>query len=516
MLKQIKNVLQATPKGSYYESTEEQLQKIQEQFDALFEKDRSLFACSSLLESTNYAKGVMSHYLLSNPYNDEKPDFSLMESWNSLIEDVIILYNLRNMPTARAIKNLLFLAGRKDGLDFARVNNTRTRKIIVNYIFGRDDQSLEYLILKYRKKIRKLLKHSLGYSDLMRIVHQGKGYKKQFNKYFKAIDNASSSWFNYKRIQSILAFLCNIEIEVVYKFDKFNLYKDLVSLAKKGDSEAFQLKIEANPNIIPIETLEGLRNCFQLDVSLKNITENSNMSNKQKLRRQRSSKKRDVNVQVDYKKMSLYDLIKYTFSQAEDEGEINEQELFEAIEYRKEKEQLKTNLGDNVVVIIDKSDSMKGSKQRPLHPIVNALSIAYTLGDVTILEAGDNEGVFPQGDTCLATSLIEAVKLNPDTIVVISDGFENRVKGLFNHVYQELKARDYRFNLIHINPIYAANQKSTSLVKDIEPIAVDNNRMFETHLTLTLLEEKPELARELFITKLKNIMGSDNYEKLIQ
>lgn len=185
--------------------------------------------------------------------------------------------------------------------------------------------------------------------------------------------------------------------------------------------------------------------------------------------------------------------------------------MADAIEHRRKVEELNLNFGDNAVILLDKSDSMKGSIKRPLHPIINGLSIAYTLGvdDDRIIEVGGGDSIYPSGSTNLGIGLIEAIKKDPDVVIVISDGYENTVKGMFSHIYNELKRRGYEFEVIHINPIFASNVEGTRLLDEVEPILVDSNKALETHMALSLVESKPQLARQLFMKKLEPIIGGD-------
>lgn len=519
-LRIIQNILHITPKGSYYESSGEQLESVMDRMDKLFEKDRTLFTCSTLLDSTDYAKGVMAHRLLNNPLlEDDLKGDELMEKWDTPVEDLVILYNMRNMGVARAIKNLLFMAGREDGIKFDRVNNTRTRKIITNYVFGRSDESLESLIIKFRSKLSKLLKHALGWYDLNRILDKKEGYRKRLRKYFKPIDNSPKRFFDEVRVRTVLGFLFNQDVSPSLDFRKFDLYNELLELAKKRDSEGFRDKIKKNSKEIPVEVMEGLRNNYQLDVDLNEVMKHSHMTNSQKVQRQRVSKgnnkrKQSVEVKVDWKKRPIKEIIKYIFSRYQDgEDEIITSEIEEAFNHRKEVEKLDINFGDDVLILLDKSDSMKGSKKRPLHPIINGLSIAHTLGvdDDRILDIGGKDGIYPAGGTNLAEGLLRAVKKDPDVdvIIVISDGYENTVSGMFNHVYDELQDRGYDFDVVHINPIFASNVEGTRLIDDVEPILVDSNKALETHMALSMLNSKPELARKLFMDKLRPIIGGD-------
>lgn len=526
-LREIKSILQTTPKGSYYEGSDEQLDIVIDKCEELLEEDRSLFAVSSLLPGTNYSKGLISHLLLNNSIGEDIVDYPLMYNWNGYIEMRIVLYNLRDMGYARAIKNMLMFLGREDGIDFECINNTRNRKIVTNYVFGRDDDSLEYLAVKFKNKLESLFTRALGYRDLMCIIKKEKDWKKQFNKYFKPIDSADRELFNHERVVAILSFVAGEEVDYpVYHFSKIELYNELSELAKERKEEEFLDKVKANPNKIPTEVIESWIGCFQLDIDLNEAMEHGNMTDSQKMNRKRTSERKktksnktkrekDVDLDIDYENQSLYDLVKMMFARRKHNEEVSD-ELIDAIDNRVEKEKLDIDLGE-VVTILDKSDSMKGSEKRELHPFINGISIAYTLKSDDIIETGNLDELYPSGNTNLAESLLEVVEKYPDvdTVVVVSDGYENTVKGMFEKVYNRLQDMGYEFSVVHVNPVQTSDIESIKLLDEVEPISVENNQMLETHFALSILESKPEVARKMFIEKMKNKLGEGiNYERL--
>ena len=169
-------ILQFAPKGAFYEDASEQFKAIFNMWTDLFQYDRTLFCLMSLLNGTGFSKGSISHMLLSNPQTGKE---LIPKTLAFDYETKIIKYNLRKEKTPRALKNLLMLAG-KEGthsnlIDTVngkkRVNNSRTKKIILDYIFNRGHKDLDNLAVNYKGKLKKLIRHALGNVDLHKILN---------------------------------------------------------------------------------------------------------------------------------------------------------------------------------------------------------------------------------------------------------------------------------------------------------------------------------------------------------
>jgi len=163
-------MLQFAPKGSYYEGKNEQFQAVNKMWNYLFEFDRSLFCLTSLLAGTGFSKGAMAHMLLSNPMaTDPRGTEIIPLGLDGRFEEEVINYNLFKESTPRALKNLLLLAGDiQHGLK--RVNNSRTKRIILDFIFDREMKDLQYLAINYKGKLAKLLRHALGKQNLAKVL----------------------------------------------------------------------------------------------------------------------------------------------------------------------------------------------------------------------------------------------------------------------------------------------------------------------------------------------------------
>jgi len=472
------SLLQFVPKGSFYNEQDEQLKSIEKVWDDFFNYDRDIFALSMLLDGTAYSKGRMIEKLLSNPIKKDKAIVS--DSSYSSYEKEIIKYNLKNESMARSIKNLLMLKR-------VKINNSRTRNIVLGFIFNRDIKELEGLAISFKKKLADLVRHVLGKQNLYKVFNGGD----------EVIKNS-----NYIEV---IHFLFNKKYE--YKLNKFNLYNDLREAAKEKDVGRF-LEL-AKKKMLPRTTLLGFRNTYKLDVDLKDIFETGKMSKKEKIQQVSAAKKSGADIKVDYFKQELYDLWKLFYVKLMEKDVDEMTKLSEAIENKSVKK-LDIELG-STVVIFDVSKSMEGSDKRKWHPFLTGVSLISVLNNIKkVLFSGGvlvNTGcekipktVIPSGATKLWKLLYDASLLEPETVLVISDGYENSIKGSFEHVYKELRKRGCDFNLIHINPVYASEVNSVRrLVSDVKPMMIENYKFLKTNLLFEMIMKNKKLAKKMLL-----------------
>jgi len=491
-------MLQFVPKGAYYEDENEQLKAINDTWRSFFNYDRTLFCLATLLSGTGFSKGAMSHMLLSNPQattNKEIVPVGLSFDY----ESKVIMYNLIKERTPRALKNLLMLAG-KEGK--SRVNNSRTRHIILEYIFNRDHNGLDNLAVNYKGKLKTLIQHALGKQDLIKILN---GNEQLFMK-----------WIGRYHVNAfpVLCYIFNKPLpqNVVYAhFTKIDQVQELSKAAKAGDVKMFQKYMKGLPNL----TVMGYRNTYKIPIELGVVYEKAKMGSRQSLQMESAAKKAGTKIKIDYNNQDIYDLWKAFYHKVTVGDQENIEEVSQAIRNKMESKN-KIDLGE-VIIVIDASKSMQGSDTRPLHPFLTALSISSMISNVKdIIYVGgkihpQTDGVIiPSGSTDLWKGLTEAVLTGAKKIILISDGYENSVKGLFDIVYKHFKKSGHDFELMHINPVMSADAKSGSvrkLTEDVTPLPVSSHKYLETEIIFNQMIENREIVKQLLIGKYKNLIG---------
>ena len=498
-------ILQFTPKGAYYEGKDEQYNAVNRMWFDLFHYDRTLFGLLMILNGTGFSKGAMTRILLAHPqeiYREKgKPNMvpAQMDGLPAEFENEVIRYALYKEKTPRALKNLLMLTGAENQ---PRVNNSRTRKLILEYIFNRDNKSLEYLAVNYKGKLQRLIRHALGKQDLRKLL-QGNDhiFTKFIGRYNKGAFPVVCHIFNQYELAPKKIF-----------FPMLEEYDQLKQASIINDVDMFRAHMKS----LPIRTVMGMRNLYKVGIPKSELYEKTKLSKKDTIQMQSASKKAGAKkVKVNYKKQDIYDLFKFLYFKVRD-GEMDDMdELLEAIE-EVQSNIPKIDIG-KCVVIMDASHSMMGSEERPMHPFLTGLSILSTLDNIAdvIYVGGQQVDVLghglpvPHNSTDLWRGLIKAVETGIENIVLISDGYENTVKGMFKHVYDHFKKSGYNFKLTHINPVFAAsssNGTGRKLVDDVKPMPVGDHKFLETEVIFSKLIEDTDMVKRLLINKYRNLL----------
>jgi hypothetical protein len=394
------------------------------------------------------------------------------------------------------------------GEGHTRVNNSRTRKVILEFLFNRDNRELDSLAVNFKTKLAKLVRHALGKQDLFKIL---KGDASLFSKKIGIFNSLA-----YPVVCHLFNQTPAVSEGIRAHFPMIDLYWKAKTVAGAGNLEEFKKLI----NKLPWRVAMGFRNNYKLGIEKSVILGESKMSTKETLTTQAAvkrsgAKKRDIN----YNAQDLYDLWKALYFKIATNDTNDIDEIAKAID-NKTKEISKIDLGDSCVAVFDASHSMFGSDQRPMHPLLTAICILSSienLKDIFIVggkwkTAGSSNQsvVFPANASPLWRGLVDAIISGAENIVVISDGYENSVKGMFDHVYKHFKDAGYKFNVIHINPVFSAEAKSgttRTLTEDIKPMPVGSYKYLETEFIFNQMLENTEAVKKLLIKKYQKVIG---------
>ena len=497
-------ILQYAPKGAFYEDADEQFNRVFQMWSDLFNYDRTLFCLTTLLGGTGFSKGAMSHMLLGNPISNPA-NLPAIEGLSFDYESKVVLYNLAKERIPRALKNLLMLTGAEG---FNRVNNARTRKLILEFIFNRSNRELDGLAVNYKGKLNTLVRHALGKQDVFKVLN---GDSKIFNK-----------WIGRYNIQA-LPVVYHLFDKEPYRdglsayFPKIDQYWSLRAAAQAGDVTAFRKYMKGMPQ----RTVMGFRNTYKVPVELSEIYETAKTSDRERIQLESAAKKSGAKkFKVNYKKQELYDLWKAFYHKLLTGDADNMEDIQEAIVEVSEN-QNRIDIGE-CVVVVDASRSMFGSDQRPLHPFLTSLCLVACLENVKdvfyvggkVMETPTQDKVnvlVPSNATPLWKGLVDAVESGVQNIVVVSDGYENEVKGMFEHTYNHFKNKmEMQFNLLHLNPVFAADAKKGTarrLAADITPMPLADHKFLETEIIFNRMLENREMVKTLLVQKYKQLIG---------
>jgi len=493
-------MLQFAPKGAYYEEADEQFRRVMDMWMGLFDHDRTLFCLTSLLGGTGFSKGMISHILLANPQSSTGLEL-VPEGLAFDYETKVIMYNLAKERTPRALKNLLMLAG---GEGQGKVNNSRTRKIILEYIFNRDHNALDNLAINYKNKLRTLVRHALGKQDLFKILN---GDQKLFDKWIGRY---------HPNAFPVMCYLFDKELpkdQVHAFFPKIERVLQLKVAAQTKNADSFKKLMNGLPHL----TVMGYRNTYKVDIPIADIFEKSKVSGRQAVQMQAAAKRQGAKVKVNYAKQDIYDLWKVLYYKLLAGDPDDSDKIIDAIGKQSERKE-KIDIG-KVTVVIDASKSMQGSDKRPMHPFLTSLSILSILDNIQdVIYVGGTQvkvddtlsAVIPSGGSDLWRGLVDAVMTGAEKILVISDGYENSPKGMFDYVYKHFKNSGHEFELMHINPVFAADAKTGSVRKltdDTKPLPVTSYKYLETEIIFNRMIENRDLVKKLLVNKYNKLIG---------
>ncbi|SDL51879.1 hypothetical protein SAMN05216298_4195 [Glycomyces sambucus] len=120
-----------------------------------------------------------------------------------------------------------------------------------------------------------------------------------------------------------------------------------------------------------------------------------------------------------------------------------------------------------VAAVLDDSYSSSGSNEKRRRPLVVALGAHFLLdalaGEYRPLWLSGNEDALlaePRGVTALGDRILDALETRPDTLVVVSDGWDNAPTGLAAEVLRVWATRldpERRTAIVHLNPVFDAD-----------------------------------------------------------
>lgn len=495
------SLLHFTPKGTYYETAAEQIATMERTWDAFMAEDRVLFALAALLPGSVYAKQRMVFRMLSRRVTEPERESALSDGIDlDATEPEIALHLFRDMRTGQALRSLMVLVKE-------RVNNRRTRRLILQYLFDQPKTGYVNLAARYKPKFRALARHALG-GDLGPILNG-----------------------DYKRARRLLGSGVHEKVAVL-RFIFANTVSGLSTGVARKLLPIYDLRWKAtvgpaafvdglSPSI-PFEIAVGLRNCYRKDVPMSVLHEKCGKTARQAALTERSAKDHGVKTLVDNSALSLYEVWKrYYFKLLAKDFDGLE-------EIRKEIDKKATFKYDvrfgRTTIILDTSASMKGSTERPLHPLLVGLCIVSMLPDIVsvcyvggaFMQVGaDDMVVVPAEASNIALAFLNAMKDGSQTIVLISDGYENQMKGATNRAYHDLIADGKTARVIHINPVYAADAKHAGrrVIDEVRPILLERPEDFKgAYLTALMLENTKTAKREL-LRQYRFMIGRERGEK---
>lgn len=454
-------------RATHYNSETEQQAAEFKSHDELLALDRDLYATLLMLPGlTHRARQLGSRNLLSRPRNGHTGFL------DSGIEREILFRLIQDLPAPKMFK--LFEAFRVGAEDqgIKKANNARTRKLILRSIL--DSSKLELWAVKYRKKLASALTHAWGQKKTSFI--RGALSKDASKRTSAEIDTLRREIAAYLDRGSDDLRKLKVRVEKVFECVGFVLgVRENLSLPLFKAFLAAKTDLKAGERLPP-EVLEGIRSVYHKEIPKDEILRLTadNLTTTQRKNVQRAAKEAGVEVRMDPRDYDAVELYIYAF-----ELGMTDEIAKALVEKAKKAASGFPATYQTVGVVVDASRSMGGDKSQKLRPMAATLALrdmlqftakthhtVYCGGSFKTQEHEDLKTLFgglwrPEGDTALAEGLVQVLNHEnmPDSVFVLSDGYENAPAGRFSEVVTLIREMGITVPIYHLNPVFAAEVK---------------------------------------------------------
>jgi len=398
-----------TAQGQYYVESGDELAEIKHIHAEMLESQREVYALCMMLPINDFHKHGIIINLLTKPKSIPKEQ--------RLYENRIILSTLKRMPTNRAYKVFTILQKNK-------VNNTRSRWIAKRFVLSKVFK-LPFEAVKYKRWLKNLIKHNhLKPSG----DEQERVFEFLFNKMKKSVTYPEIIQ-NYVKAKTDPAAVFKLPHSVALGFKSLHKIKD----------DEFMQKIKGT------------------------------LTHQEKIRVQNVAERTGVKVATNLASYSPVQLLKYLRA-----SEKRHPDAFNT--FMSGCQNISQGIPlhfKSIWVVVDRSASMYGVKQKKYHPIAVAEACGGVLAHLA--DNGDDLKSMlkekflapPSGDTDLATPVLAALEQNPELLVIVSDGYENKPAGLVNQIINAYLTKLHgKTGIIHLNPVFAPESHDIRKLND--------------------------------------------------
>ena len=324
-------------------------------------------------------------------------------------EGALVQVALRQLPAPRALDAL-------DGLRRARINNRRVRAAIRDYLASRPDPDFD--AVKYRGRVRALAAHA-------HLRLPAERARLLFGDPSKGPAFETPIFDAFRR--------AHFEEEAIYQ--------------------------------LPFTVAEGFAARHRVPRARFLARAQDGMTRGERARRQATLQRADADHEVDYGTASLGQLTSLVVNlpvEARAEArEVWQERLHDAA--RRTLRAAPLSLG-RVALVLDRSRSMQGSADKRRRPLAVALAVealvraaARSVDVFWSAPLQDSLLVTPYGGSDLSGPLIEALRTEPEVVLIVSDGFDNdppRGADLALTAFKRDLDPEGRVTIVHLNPVF--------------------------------------------------------------
>lgn len=444
----------ATNRATHYNTKEEQQKAVLKVHSDMFKLERSVYGLTTCLPgATDFSRQMALTNLLKNP---RKKDTYLTED-----QEYMMITWLTNNIAPHRMLNIFGL------LKHLKVNNSRTKRLILNSILG--NKKLELWSVKYRNMLKDALGHAWGQKTrgmLIAIMRKKSDDRsdREMSILNKHVDKYVFSGLDVGPADGV-------QLEAAYECIRF-VFRDKtlapsLDLIQKYELAKTDFKLGAG---LPQTTLVGIRTMHHSKTvtkteEVKQVVKSGNLTVKEKKNIQRAAKTAKVekhkNVKFEPRHYETVDLYKYAYEM----GITDDIQAALGAKATKSANGLPVRF-NKVGILVDTSLSMFGDETQKNHPI----SVALATRDMLIQSATESSVIYsgyeddsdvpvlpsPQGDTVLAEGLVALLQESPDSVFILSDGYENCPAGRTAEVIRLARGIGVATPIYQLSPVMSA------------------------------------------------------------
>ena len=439
-----------TGQRTFYNTRKEQETALASMHQRMLVSDRRIYSLIAGFPINDRNRQLICENLLASA--KQATDLSL--------EDHVIAYVMEQIQFNRVLNMLCELVDNK-------VNNSRTRRIIR---FVWEALIDEYRAIKYRDKVRRLLRHA----HIPERSHDGPNadLKAEIHRWiFGKITKPSQVKYGVKLKARLRA---RTEYEAVFSLP-FDIARDIAMSQHGKTAEEFTKEFAGTQT----KAAKG------------------SATRKETMRAKNVAKE----VEVDYLRFDLLELLNRLYRSPEEYEVIAPALTAKALEVAGN-----IQLPKKVALVVDNSRSSLGSGERLYHPVAIMESVirvcrALPETEATVFCVGPDMDPWlrAEGASDLRMPLARALASRPDLVLILSDGYENVRAGSVSQILQTKAVRNSGIGVVHMNPVTAAETKDVRRLADSLPTyGLLGPAQLPMALLLGQAEADPNLLAPLF------------------
>lgn len=460
-----------TGQKTFYNTKAEQEAALKNVHVEMLVENRRSYRLTGLLPIADRSQQLIVENLLEKSFalNDEE----LVMEWHTL------LCIAEGLPFNRLLNVYMRLVE-------AKSSKARVRK------FGRwiwEKYADPFRVIKYRSKFRRLLRHAhipMSQMDDKRWLHLFCFNRLRAKNGLIQHRDRGHSWS-----------------ETGWPEDFPAMLKERLSAPKEYEA-LFRLPFDIARDIAVAE--HGKK----ADEFAKEFSEKGRLTKKETLRA-RTQAKSVGQVDVNFDRFNLLDLVRYAHQHPEEWNDLKE-----SVDRKAIKTAENWSLPERVSIVVDNSQSARGSGERLHYPIsvIESLARAVQASGADVISkfvTDTGEGPYKTaGSSDLRKPLAEALAELPDLVMILSDGYENVSAGSVSQIMNTKAVRESGIPVVHFNPVTASESGTVrNLADNVPTFSISEPRQLPMLSLMGRVETDPHALDDMFKVMEEKLLEGD-------